>query len=143
MATMQELIDGLNTDLAHEFNAIITYRLFASMCHGPYRQEIRSFFESEIPDELEHAKFLADKIVALGGTPTSEPAPVKLTTDNREMFEITLKAERDTVERYEKRIAQAEELGQTGLKIRLEDFIVDETEHAEEIDRFLHKWDAA
>lgn len=140
MATMEELIEGLNLDLAHEYNAVITYRVFASLCSGPSRQEIRDFFESEIPDELEHAKFLADKVVALGGMPTTEPAPVELTTDNRKMFEIALRAERDTVKRYEKRIAQAEALGQTGLKIRLEDLIVDETQHAEEIERFLHNW---
>ena len=140
MATMEELIAGLNEDLAHEFNAVITYRLFASMCSGPYRQEIREFFEAEIPDELGHAQFLADKIVAYGGEPTTEPAPVEITTDNRRMFEIALKAERDTVERYERRIEQAESLGKTGLKIRLEDLIVDETQHAEEMERILHNW---
>lgn len=140
MAGREELIAGLNEDLSYEFNAVITYRLFASMCSGPYRQEIRSFFESEIPDELEHARFLADKIVALGGTPTSEPAPVQISTDNREMFEIALKAERDTVKRYEKRVAQAEDLGETALKVRLEDMIGDETHHAEEMERILHNW---
>lgn len=140
MATMEELLAGLNEDLAWEFNAVITYRLFASMCSGPYRQELRQFFESEIPDELAHARFLADKIVALGGTPTSEPAPVEITTDNRGMFEIALEAERETVKRYETRVDQADSLGQTGLKVRLEDLIVDETEHAEEIERILTNW---
>lgn len=140
MATMEELLEGLNEDLAWEFNAVITYRLFASLCSGPYRQEVREFFESEIPDELAHARFLADKIVALGGTPTSEPAPVELSTDNRKMFEIALAAERATVERYEERVRQADGLGQTGLKVRLEDLIVDETQHAEEIERILTNW---
>lgn len=142
MATMEELIEGLNVDLAHEYNAVITYRVFASLCSGPYRQEIRNFFESEIPDELEHAKFLADKIVALGGMPTTEPAPVELTKANKRMFEIALAAERETVKRYEQRIDQAEALGETGLKVRLEDLIVDETDHAEQIERFLHNWKA-
>ena len=45
MATKEELIAGLNRDLAAELGAIITYRLFASLATGPYRQEIRSFFE--------------------------------------------------------------------------------------------------
>lgn len=140
MDSKDDLIKGLNEDLAWEFNAIITYRLFASMCSGPWRQEVRQFFESEIPDELGHAQYLADKIVALGGTPTGEPAPVELTMDNRKMFEITLKAERDTVKRYEERVKQAEALGMTGLKVRLEDIIVDETHHAEEIERILTNW---
>jgi len=138
--TMDELIEGLNTDLAAEFQAILTYRLFASLCSGPYRQEIRNFFEGEIPDELGHAQFLADKIVALGGIPTTEPLPVKLTKDNREMFEIAHKAESDTIARYEERVRQADDLGLTALKVRLEDLIVDETGHKEEIERRLHNW---
>lgn len=141
-SSKKDLIKGLNEDLAHEFNAVITYRLFASMCSGPYRNELRAFFESEIPDELGHAQFLADKIVSLGGTPATEPAPVELTTNNREMFEISLKAERETVKRYVKRIEQAEAAGEIALKIQLEDLIVDETQHAEEIERILHNWKA-
>lgn len=139
-ATMKKLLEGLNSDLAAEYQAVITYRLFASLASGPYRQEIRAFFEAEIPDELGHAQFLADKIVALGGTPTGEPRPVQITRVNREMFQIALAAEKDAIARYEKRALQAEELGLTALKVRLEDLIVDETGHKEEIERRLHNW---
>ncbi|MFW6200567.1 MAG: ferritin-like domain-containing protein [Gemmatimonadota bacterium] len=137
---MQELLDGLNTDLAAEFQAIITYRLFASLVSGPYRQEFREFFEGEVPDELSHAAYLADKIVALGGDPVTEPLPVRISQDNREMFEIALEAEVGTIARYEERIQQAEELGETGLKVRLEDLVSDETTHKEDIERILTNW---
>ncbi len=138
--TMDELIEGLNVDLAAEFQAVITYRLFASLASGPYRQEVRAFFEAEIPDELGHAQFLADKIVALGGTPTTQAAPVRITRSNREMFELALQAESETIVRYEERVRQADALGLTALKVRLEDLIVDETGHKEEIERRLHNW---
>jgi hypothetical protein len=59
-----QLIEGLNEDLKGEFQAIIMYRLFASMVQGPYRQELRAFFANEIPEELRHAQVLADKISA-------------------------------------------------------------------------------
>ena len=137
---MEELLEGLNYDLAAEFQAVITYRLFASLASGPYRQEVRAFFEAEIPDELGHAQFLADKIVALGGMPTSESLPVEVTRVNREMFEIALAAETDAIARYEERVRQADALGLTALKVRLEDLIVDETGHKEEIERRLHNW---
>lgn len=138
--TKEQLLKDLNHDLAAEFQAVITYRLFASLASGPYRNEIREFFEAEIPDELDHARLLADKIVALGGMPTTEPLPVELTRDNREMFEIAHKAESETIERYEARTKQAEALGLTALKIQIEDMIVDETGHKEEIERRLHNW---
>ena len=138
--TMKELLEDLNLDLAAEYQAVITYRTFASLATGPYRNEVREFFESEIPDELGHAQFLADKIVALGGDPTTEPLPVTISRDNREMFEIAHRAESETIERYEERVAQAEALGLTALKVRLEDLIVDETGHKEEIERRLKNW---
>lgn len=136
----KELLKGLNQDLAAEFQAVIMYRLFASLVTGPYRGELQKFFEAEIPDELGHAQFLTDKIISLGGTPTSEPAPVTLSRDNREMFEIALKAEMDAIARYTERMEQAEALGEIGLKVQLEDLIVDETNHKEEIEKILTNW---
>ena len=136
----RELIDGLNEDLAAEYQAVIMYRTYASLVSGPYRQELRAFFEGEIPDELAHAAYLADKIVALGGTPVVEPGPIPLTKDNREMLENTLQAEIDTIERYTQRVEQADEAGEIALKVQLEDMILDETTHRDDIRRMLVGW---
>jgi len=67
----QQLLEGLNADLRGEFQAIIMYRPFAGTVRGRYRQELRTFFSNEIPDELGHAQMLADTIAALGGTPAA------------------------------------------------------------------------
>jgi bacterioferritin len=96
----RKLIDGLNEDLRGEFQAVIMYRLYASMVQGPYRQELRTFLASEIPEELGHAQLLADKISALGGTPTAVPAPVKVVSDPKEMLQAALDAEVETIDRY-------------------------------------------
>lgn len=136
----KELIDGLNVDLAGEYQAIITYLLFSRLVNGPLRPELSKFFESEIEDELGHAKLLSQKIVALGGTPTTTPAEVRLSDDNREMLQIALQAEKDTIDRYTKRIDQAEAAGELGLKVDLEDLVSDETQHREDIERILHGW---
>jgi bacterioferritin len=136
----KKLIEGLNEDLAAEYQAVIMYRTYASLVSGPYRQELRAFFEGEIPDELGHAAYLADKIVALGGTPTVEPGPIPMTKDNKEMLENTLQAEIDTIERYTQRVDQAEEAGEIALKVQLEDMILDETTHRDDIRRMLVGW---
>jgi bacterioferritin len=135
-----ELIEGLNEDLAAEYQAVVMYRTFASLASGPYRQDLRAFFEGEIPDELMHAAFLADKIVALGGRPTTEVQQVPYTEDNREMLEIALRAEEDTLERYTRRLEQAERAGEIAVKIQLEDLIVDESKHRDDIRRILKDW---
>src|SRR4051794_353879 len=102
-----ELIKGLNEDLQGEFQAVIMYRLYASMVQGPYRQELRTFFANEIPEELMHAQILADKISALGGTPASTPKPVAVVADARDMLKEALKAEVETIANYVKRRDQA------------------------------------
>ena len=140
MASTKDLIDGLNEDLAAEYQAIIMYRTYASQVTGPYRSELRSFFESEIPDELGHAAFLADKIIALGGTPTVVPAPVPIAKTNREMVENALQAEVDTLARYTKRVDQAEKAGEIGIKLQLENIIVDESNHRDDRRRTLTDW---
>lgn len=140
MADVRELIDGMNEDLAAEYQAVVMYRTYASLVSGPWRQELRAFFEGEIPDELGHAAFLADKIVALGGVPTTEVRPVPIPRTNREMLENALQAEVDTIERYTKRIKQAEECGEISIKVQLENLVVDESQHRDDIRRMLMDW---
>ncbi len=113
------------------------YTYHASVVSGLYRSLLKPFFEDEIDDEIGHALYLSDKIKTLGGTPTTTPAKVEQLTDVRAMLEATLKAETETIERYEKRKQQAEELGFTELVVKLDDMIADETGHKEETQRLL------
>ncbi|HYJ79059.1 MAG TPA: ferritin-like domain-containing protein [Longimicrobiaceae bacterium] len=140
MSDVSELIDGLNEDLAAEYQAVVMYRTYAALVSGPWRQELRAFFESEIPDELGHAAFLADRVVALGGTPSVSVAPIPVVTTAREMLENALQAEMDTIERYTRRIQQAEACGEISIKVQLENLIVDESGHRDDIRRMLMDW---
>lgn len=140
MADVSELIEGLNTDLAAEYQAVIMYRTYAALVSGPWRRDLRAFFEAEIPDELGHAAFLADKVVALGGTPAVSVAPIPIPRDAREMLENALQAEVDTIERYTKRIGQADACGEISIRVELENMISDESRHRDEIRRMLMDW---
>ena len=134
------LMDGLNEDLRGEFQAVIMYRLYASMVQGPYRQELRTFFANEIPEELNHAQLLADKISALGGIPAAEAAPVPVVSEAKAMLEAALKAEIETLARYVKRREQAEELGEHGLAAEFDQIIADESNHRDELKQMLARW---
>jgi bacterioferritin len=137
---MQKLIDGLNQDLQGELQAIIMYRLYASLVQGPYRQELRAFFANEIPEEMTHAQILADKIAALGGTPASTPAPVKVVKEAKAMLETALQAELESIERYLLRRKQAEEAGEFGLAVQFDTIVSDETNHRDELRQILARW---
>jgi len=134
------LIEGLNHDLAGEYQAVLMYTHYAAMLTGPYRRELRSLFQAEVPDELGHAQFLADKIATLGGEPTTQPRPVIACDDPREMLQIVLDAERQTIDDYQQRVEQAEAFGDLGLKVNLENQLADETRHKEEVERILAGW---
>lgn len=136
----QELIDNLNEDLAGELSAIIQYLTYAAKATGPYRPQLVEFFETEIPDEQGHAKYLANKIVALGGEPTTKPRPVPAAETNHEMLEAVLQAEKRAVADYTERAEQADEFGDKGLVVQLEDIVRDETGHSEETERILRDW---
>lgn len=134
------LLEGLNEDLRGEFQAVIMYRLYASMVQGPYRQELRTFFANEIPEELTHAQILADKISALGGTPAATAAPVQVVGDAKQMLEAALKAEVETLARYVKRREQAEDCGEHGLAAEFDQIIADESNHRDELKQMLARW---
>ena len=136
----QTLIDALNHDLASEFQAIVMYTTYSSQVKGPYRPQLVQFMQAEIPDELGHAQFLADKIVTLGGVPTTTPLPVAPAETNREMLERILEAESKAVAGYTQRTEQARAAGEIGLAIQLETMIQDETGHYEETKKILEDW---
>jgi bacterioferritin len=134
------LIDNLNKDLADELGAVIQYTVYAAKVTGPYRPQLVDFFLAEVPDEQLHAQFLANKIVALGGEPTTRASAVKAAKSNREMLEAVLEAETRAAANYTVRAEEADAFGDVGLKVQLEDMVRDETGHREETERILRDW---
>jgi bacterioferritin len=138
--TKDDLIKGLNGDLANELSAIIQYITYAAKTTGPYRPQLSQFFLTEVADEQLHAQFLANKIVALGGEPTTQPSAVPVAKTNREMLEAVLAAELKATKDYIQRAKEAESLGEKGLAVQLEDMVRDESGHSEETERILRDW---
>jgi len=134
------LIEALNGDLANEYAAIIQYNTYASMVKGPHREELRRFFQAEIPEEQLHAQFLADKIVTLGGSPTTVPSEVPPAESAEEMLRAVLEAEKKAVIGYTERIGQADAAGDIALRVQLENFVADETKHRDEVELMLAGW---
>jgi len=63
--TREDLINGLNEDLNLELEAILRSVYHAAAGRGMLGHELRELLKKELPSELDHATFLADKIVAL------------------------------------------------------------------------------
>ena len=136
----QEMVKLLNEDLAGELGAIIQYITYAAKTTGPYRPQLSQFFLNEVPDEQAHAQYLANKIVALGGEPTTQAREAPPAKNNHEMVEAVRDAEKRAVTDYTKRAKQADEFGDKGLVVQLENIVNDETGHLEETERLLRDW---
>lgn len=136
----QQLMKNLNEDFAGELGAIIQYLTYAAKATGPYRPQLVQFFLAEVVDEQLHAQYLANKIVAMGGEPTTVPRPVPAAKTNRDMLEAILAAERRATKDYTQRAREADELGEKGLAVQLEDMVRDESGHSEETERILRDW---
>ena len=131
----QELIEGLNRDLNLELEAVLRYLYHSSAATGLLGHELRELLKEDIQGELNHAIFLADKITSLGGELKIDVAMPKKVKTAKQMMEINIEAEHAVVASYTERIRQAEEFGDKGLVIRLEDMLAEETDHAEELER--------
>jgi len=136
----QDLIKALNGDLAGELQAVIMYTTYAAAVTGPHRPMLKQFFAAEIPEELAHAQFLADKIASLGGVPTTEPRPVPKAKDAKKMLANVLAAEKQAIADYKARAEQAAAYGDKGLATHLETIVEDETSHFEETEKILRGW---
>ncbi|HZL23583.1 MAG TPA: ferritin-like domain-containing protein [Nitrososphaeraceae archaeon] len=69
-SSKDEIIRGLNGDLAREYKAIIQYVVFSSTLKGAEYGEIAQQLKEHASQELEHALEVAKQIDYLGGDPT-------------------------------------------------------------------------
>jgi bacterioferritin len=133
--TREDLINGLNEDLNLELEALLRSVYHAAAGRGLLGHELRELLKKELPSELEHATFLADKIVALGGEVRIRPSMPEELGAARDLLQQNIAAERKIINNYAKRIDQAAEFGDKGLVIRLEDILASETDHLEQLER--------
>jgi bacterioferritin len=133
----ERLIQGLNEDLAGELGTVIRKTYQAGQAAGPAGERVRALLRGDVADELEHAAFLTDVIVDLGGEPTTVPAGFEKAASLRGMLEVDLALEQADVQRYMEHARLAEELNEVELRLKLEEIAADEAGHAREIRRFL------
>lgn len=133
--TREELINGLNEDLNLEVETILRGIYHAAAGRGMLGHELRELITKEMPGEVQHAMFLADKIVALGGEVKIRPTPPPDLGASRQLLQDNIAAERKIIGNYSKRLDQAAEFGDKGLVIRLEDMLASEVDHLEALER--------
>src|SRR5579872_6130444 len=124
-----DIIRGLNEDLAREYKAIIQYVVFSVALKGAEYNDIADQLKQHASQELAHAMEVARQIDYLGGNPTVTGKQAEFSNDSKRMLEIDLRAEQETIKSYRERIRQAEAAGEFALSEALRDIIAEEQDH--------------
>jgi bacterioferritin len=127
--TPERLVRLLNEDLAREYQAIIAYVTYSQIIKGAAYMKIAEELELHAAEELAHALIIAKQIDYLGGTPTVQPKPVKLSDDAEELLRFDLANENETVRHYRDRVRQCEALGEFAMAEHIRSILVQEQEH--------------
>ena len=130
----QDLIDNLNKALSLELAAVIQYSQHSYLVNGKDREIFKEFFREQAKEAQDHSNIVGDKIVALGGIPTVEPAMIRQSVDIDEMLKQDLELEREAVVGY---MEAWKSCGEEDLptKFWLEGQIAEEQFHIEELEK--------
>ena len=127
--TRQQLIEKLNEDLSREYQAIIAYVVYSQVLKGAEYMAIAKELEIHASEELAHAVIVAKHIDYLGGMPTTEALPVKVSEKPKEMLRADLENENATIRAYRERVQQCEALGEYAIAEDIRDILRQEQEH--------------
>lgn len=129
-----ELIENLNKALSLELAGVIQYSQHSYLVTGTDREIYKDFFRDQAGEAQDHAETLGDKIVALGGIPTVEPAMIRQSTNVQEMLKQDLELEREAIAAYMAAWAACDD-NDLPQKFWLEGQIADEQMHIEELEK--------
>ncbi|MFT4038824.1 MAG: ferritin-like domain-containing protein [Thermomicrobiales bacterium] len=131
--TREALVQGLQEDIAREYQAIIQYVIFSQKLDGARYMEIANVLEAHAHEELDHAIAVAKQLDYFGAYPVHQPATVTVSEENDLMLWADLDAEDVTIQEYRKRIRQAQALGEYALAEILQEIIKQEQDHQIEL----------
>jgi bacterioferritin (cytochrome b1) len=129
----QDLVGGLQQAYEAETFAVLAFTSFASCATGAHRAYMSKFWCKEAHEELDHAKAVGEKICALGGTPTPTTRPMPDARTAQAMIQAALQLEQEAVQLYSQLAEQAGAAGQNGIKAFLEEILVDEQKHLDNL----------
>jgi len=130
-------IDELNADLRTEFRSIVQYVQHVATLKGAEYLSVIEELKAHISQEVAHALALAEQVDFLGGTPTTTVPDVASVPDGKAALSLDLSLEREQLQRYRDRFAQANELGLADVAEALRPLLEQTQEHVRDLQTAL------
>jgi bacterioferritin len=125
----RKLMDKLNEAIAREMQVSIQYMWQHIMVKGMSAQSIGHVFRQTAIAEMLHAELIAERLDYLGGKPTTQPTPINIGNNAKEMLKIDKKAEEEAIAMYKDIIKLAEKEDDYTTKKLFEQILADEENH--------------
>ena len=119
----------MNKAISMELQVSIQYMWQHVMWRGLKGFVVKDELEKIAVSEMKHAESIAERLVYLGGVPTTKPTPIMVGGSLKEMIEQDAKNEEDTIKLYRQIEAKAREEGDITTARLFRKILADEEEH--------------
>jgi bacterioferritin len=142
---VNEVIQDLNSAYADEWLSHYQYFLYAQVIEGIDAETLKEKLEEQSKDEMNHAKELINRILELGGKPTTDimkastcgfSDPPEDYSDLTRIIELVLEGERCAIEKYNA-LAKKYHMKDLVTHEIFEDLLTDEVSDEEDWENFL------
>lgn len=137
--TSSQLLELLNKAIAREIQVAIQYMWQHVQWRGVYGFAVKDELEKIAITEMKHAEAIAERLVYLGGRPTTKPDPIFVGETLREMIQQDKKDEMGAIELYRQIIDQAASENDTVTKALFIKILADEEEHEDTFSSLLEE----
>lgn len=127
--TSPELLDLLNKSIAREMQVTIQYMWQHVQWKGVKGFAIKDELQKIAITEMKHAEAIAERLVYLGGKPTTKPEPIFVGDSIKEMLEQDKKDEEGAITLYKTVIEAARKEGDIVTKDLFKKILSDEEVH--------------
>jgi bacterioferritin len=149
-ADRDTVVKLLNEALATEIICTLRYKRHHFMASGIHAEGVAVEFAEHAAEEQQHADWIAERIVQLGGEPDFSPEGLATRShaeyiegkDLKDMIKEDLVAERIAIDSYREMITYLGEHDPTSRRL-LEEILAKEEEHADDLVTLLQGMDSA
>jgi bacterioferritin len=129
LKTSKELLDLLNEAIAREIQVSVQYLWQHVQWAGVKGFAVKDELKKIAIAEMKHAEKIAERLVALGGRPTTKPSPILVGDTLKEMLETDRKDEEGAIALYRKIVAVARKEGDSVTERMFQEILADEEDH--------------
>lgn len=134
----ERIIEQLNVRLAEELTATNQYMVHAEMCENWGYSKLYAQVRARAITEMKHAEKLIERILFLEGRPiVSRLDPIHIGGEVPKMHQFDHALEETAIRGYNESIRIAVELGDNGTRELLQEILVQEESHIDELEAQL------